>query len=433
MVSEPLCCPYCNAHVPLSVPITQGQRVRCPRCQEIIPYRRAGTDLGENAIRVAPLAFSGQAPAELGPAVASPSQQRRSNRTIARLLLTLMGTMAVLGLAFALWTQHIRRQHDYRDQVLDPGPPPIVAVPPAQLPGLGYLPQGTDVILGVHVAEASESPLGRELLARLTLGSGDFGLSGLEQATGLQPAELDHVVLGLKIDERLLPRVTLVVQTRRPYDPEKVLAALKVGRRTERGNRMLYRFPLNQPPVDAALWLADKQTLIFGLTLEDLDAVPLAPSIELERFPSSLRRLLTEQVPANARAWLIGHIERWDQTAAQLLWLAVTKEAREALGGVQTIGLWLSIAADLSFRGTFECADARAAGILHGYLNRHLGKPEELRRMFRIRAKSDLLDRDLASSLRCSQQDKEVTLLAQPSTELLNQIFGLFPNRGESR
>ncbi len=334
-----------------------------------------------------------------------------------------MGTMAVVGLAFALWTQQIRRQRDYQSSAADAGPPPVVAVPPAKLPALGYLPRDTDVLIGVHVAEIRQLPLGQAVLARLTLGSGDFGLGGLEQATGLQPEEVDHVVLGLKIDERLLPRVILVVQTRQPYDPEKVLAALKAGRRTERGSKTLYRFALNQPPVDAAVWCADKQTVIFGLTPEDLDDVPLTPQIDLERFPLALRPLLTEEAPERTRAWLIGHADRWDKTAAQLLWLAMTKEAQEALARIHTIGFWLLVDTDLAIRGTLKCRDEPAAGVMNGYLNRYLGKPEELRRLFRVGAESEAFHREVVRTLRCNQEKNQVWISAKPDREFLDRTF----------
>ena len=50
------------------------------------------------------------------------------------------------------------------------------------------------------------------------------GLGFVEKYAGLRAVEIDHLVFGLK-SEGFLPRVTVVVRTRLPYDPSRVAQA----------------------------------------------------------------------------------------------------------------------------------------------------------------------------------------------------------------
>src|SRR5205823_13732488 len=42
MAAETLSCPYCNATITLLRPAGSGQRLRCPRCHELMPSRAGG-------------------------------------------------------------------------------------------------------------------------------------------------------------------------------------------------------------------------------------------------------------------------------------------------------------------------------------------------------------------------------------------------------
>src|SRR5262249_20700652 len=158
------------------------------------------------------------------------------NRAVLRILFLIMGGMAAAGLAFALWTQHERRKRDAT------GPTPVVVTPPLELSSLRYLPGDVDTILGIHVAEILEDPTGRVLLTQLPLPVGNAGFDIIEQWTGLSLEEMDHLVLGLRVEEHILPRVTLVVQTRRPMDTKKVVAALKAKSASKQGKKYVYPF-----------------------------------------------------------------------------------------------------------------------------------------------------------------------------------------------
>jgi hypothetical protein len=423
MGPETVSCPYCNTEVVLTDPPSAGARLRCPRCHESFPNRAArwnpdrlpqGAASGDPVIPPATLL--------LDESPGSPAPSRRSNRSIVAPLLSIMAGMALVGLVFALLTQQQRRLRDFLPLPGD-SPAPVVALPPAKLAALGYLPRDVDVVLGFHVAEGLQHELGRELLERLSLGSSDMGLRALERWTGLELGELDHVVLGLKTDERLLPRVTLVVHTRAPYLPERVLAALRAGRRAERNGKTVYRFPLERPPIDAALWLADQYALVIGLTPEDLDDVPLTPVAELERLPPELHRFLTERLSAGTQAWAIGHAERWEKTAGQLLLAALKKDWRQALLGVQTFGLQARLGQELALRGTFHCVDLPASQALEQQFTQQFSDPELLGKLLDSRSRGGLLNAELARSLKCSRAQTSVEVQATASTEALRRAL----------
>src|SRR5439155_3268432 len=143
-------CPYCNAPVPVADAVPLGGRVSCPRCEETVTVRDAGTST--------PDAASVEPPA--GPL-------RASNRAIAGLMVAVMVGMAAFGLSFALRTQAFRRANDVKG-VQEPGPAAETRpVPPAEWPGLGYLPDDVQAVAGVRVAAALESAAGRTLLGAL--------------------------------------------------------------------------------------------------------------------------------------------------------------------------------------------------------------------------------------------------------------------------
>src|SRR4051812_34730328 len=100
-------CPYCNAPLPPLAALPRTARTACPRCGELVPSERfavAGTGIA--AGHPAPTTAT-------APTVAAPTLAERK-RTTARVLLALMGGLAIMTLIFALLTQDLRRRNDHR-------------------------------------------------------------------------------------------------------------------------------------------------------------------------------------------------------------------------------------------------------------------------------------------------------------------------------
>ena len=414
-------CPYCNALVPAAA----GPPPVCPRCGERLPFR--------------PESVNGPAPAPPGPAAggaplgpverAAEHMRGWSKRSIGLLVLGVMVVMAAGGLTLALLTKNFRRANDYPTPP-DEGASRVRAVAPADLSGLGYLPPGTDVVAGLHVAEAMQDPAGREFLKRfrpadLWRGRADnqppLDDAGLEQWTGLSLDDIDHVVLGLGIRDRLIPRLVLVVQTRWRYDAEKVRAALKAGRSPEPG-RTPYRFQLQKPPLEAVLWFAAERTLIVGLSPEDLQEVPDTPRQGVDHLAAPLQTMLRERMGSGGPAWVVGHADNWDRTGAKVLLAGLGQEGRQALENVRTFGAWLQFGEGLALNESFRCRDTRSAE----ELERYLVPPEEERKPIKLlggRPEAEAVARELARTLKAVRQDEWLTAQAKASAATVRQAL----------
>jgi hypothetical protein len=288
MPSE-LSCPYCNSPTAVPVGAHPGQRIPCPRCGELFPYR-APADAE---------AFTATPPPVAAPPPPVPVK-RFSNKGVVLVILSVMIVMALLGLLYALKTEALRRSYDIHlpktkaisiplDVVFPLGlyilvliaawfrgwnrrdpttataapprrfaglfllsaavlvliefgiivyharsvrigeeeSPPVRSVQPKELLALGYLPKDTDVIIALHAGELFNEPLGRDLIDHL--GADEINARSFEGWSGLKLADIDHAILGLTLDEHALDHFILVVRTRRPIDQERVRKTLKAG------------------------------------------------------------------------------------------------------------------------------------------------------------------------------------------------------------
>ncbi len=433
MIPEPVPCPYCNALVPVGPGVGGGPFLSCPRCGERFVYRAPGME-----------AVQATAEAQAGPGLPGldrePAREplldrvgerlRGSSRR--RIALTVLGVMIVMagaGLALALLTQGFRRAND-QPKGSGTANPVVQVTPPAELSGLGYLPPDTDIIAGVHVAEALQDPIGRLILERFrpaqALAEGPDQaapqLDSLERWTGLRLREVDHIVLGLNITNRLLPKVVLVVQTRQPYDPEKVRAALKARASPEPG-KPLYRFQLEGQRLDAVVWFAGERTLIVGREAEDLQDVPATPRAGIAHLSVPLQTMLRERLGRVAPVWAVGHSDDWDKTAARLLLASRPKEARRTLESVRSFGVWLELGQGITLGGAFHCADEKAARSLESHLAPPAGAEPRPLSILGSRPDAEPLARELGQSLKVVRQDDWVNVQAKADTDAVRQAL----------
>jgi len=481
MSSDVLCCPYCNSPVPPPPGAQPGQRIACGRCGETFPYR--GTET----------AFTAEPPPVPLPPLSEPiAPHRFSNRGIALAVLGVMAAMALLGLAYALSTQALRRSYDvtlpktraidvplvarialglyvaglvgaivwgwnrseraagaarkrsWSERLSVPGlaalaligiglallaiqarpvrpplePPKakVATVAPADLPALGYLPDDTDLILAVHMAELLDEPTGRDLLKRVGLGTP--GGPDLEKWTGLKLDDIDHAVLGLKLDGDLLTRFTLVVRARGPIDQQHVRDLLKTTARQDVDGRPVYPFVLETglpvlAKVGASAWFADDRTLVVAKTF---DRIPLTPKTGIDHLRPALRQVIQERMGPSAQLWVAAHTDSWDGLNF-ILRLAISDhldQGADTFKKVRTLALWLTTGDDVTLRGAFDCADEDAARALAAYLEPTNRKG--FRALFDAPDEGPMA-RELIDSLKTTQQGTWVDLQAKASAE----------------
>src|SRR5262249_1137420 len=139
--------------------VSSSGRLRCPRCQEMLPYRAsdvtAAQDNGQSNELPAP---------EYADQETAIATSHWSNRSVAGIVLTVMASMAVIGFAFAWYTKAWRRERDHLSTNAEPSPAQVTSAAPVQLPGLSYLPTDTDIVFGLHVAELLAEKQGQDLL-----------------------------------------------------------------------------------------------------------------------------------------------------------------------------------------------------------------------------------------------------------------------------
>jgi hypothetical protein len=296
----------------------------------------------------------------------------------------------------------------------------VPAVAPAELTGLGYLPADTNLIVGVHIAEAWRDPTGREFLSRFRFGTTNFGIQTLEKWTGLKLDEIDHAVLGLRIDENLLPRVTLVVRTQQPYNEEQVRTALKAGGKRERKKKAIYSIQVEQ--LNLALWCVDERTLIIGLTPLDLDDVPLQPSDNIDRLPAELVGVMQERLTRGTQAWAVAHAKDWNKTLARLALQQLDKEAQAHLAKVQTLAVWLQFDQGLGLNAALRCKDEASAREFDQYLGKS-NVADRLLRVFGNRPEAEAVSKELAATLTRQQKGTWVDAQARVAAAAVQQAF----------
>lgn len=271
----------------------------------------------------------------------SPSRLRspRARWLSAGVVLAIMALMAVVSLVVSLKTMTQRRTHD---QNL-----------------LGYLPGDVNLITALHVAKLMEEKTGREFLSKFRLGRDGPDFTRFEEWTGLGRDDIADVVAGWKVDAGSPCRLTLLVQTRQPYVQTKLWESLRNERPIARNQKDLYQ--LDRQPVPLTVWGAGPRTLVFGLSQEDLDAIPLTPRTGVAHLPMPLQRFPGDAQASKAQVWVIGDADHWDQTAVWPLAASIFGEARDLAREVSTLGLWLRFDRSVSLGAAAHATSEPAA------------------------------------------------------------------------
>jgi hypothetical protein len=457
-MSTPLTCPYCNSFVPVPAGAREGVRVPCPRCGEGVLYRGGGEDPAgrrrqppEGVVPAAAVVgTTASRPVEHAPpgadSPASPAEPRVwgiealaerlrgwSKGAIALAVLGVMGTMATVGLFYALWTVKFRRDNDR----VPVEPARVQVVAPADLTGLGYLPPGCNVVVGVHVAEAMLDPAGREFLTHFqplhVLGqdageNGDAAVDRLEKLTGLGLQDIDHAVLGLNAASFLSPHPVLVVQARRPLDHGKIATALRARLTAEGVGRELYRVPVEKSSVEALLWFADDRTLVLGLSANDLNALPSRPRPGIDHLAENVRVLLRDHVSTGTQAWVAADTEKVDRKLVPLLLAGLPGGAKggpekETLEKVRAAGAWLQFGAGLRFYAAVGCADDDTAARVEHYLVPPEGAERKPLRILGDRPETRAVAEELRQTLKAVRGDGWVTVQAKAAPETVRAAF----------
>jgi hypothetical protein len=290
---------------------------------------------------------------------------------VALLILSVMLAMAAIGFTYAWLTTETRRQRDHMGAVSATASPQVVRIAPAKLASLGYLPAGTDAMAGIHVAELMAERSMEPVMQLLRSHRAELGISRFEHLTGLRLEELDHIVLGLRSQEDIIPHLFLIVRTRRPYDAQAVRAKLNVKRPIELPGKTVHRFALEQTQLIGSVWFADERTLVFGWQPNDLIELPTSPIARVERFPDQIAKYLLEPAMGpGTEIWAVSASRQWEKYLVFLHLLGLDEADQRVFSRVRA--LCSRLHCDERVIGQFECKciDAAGAESFENYLDK---------------------------------------------------------------
>jgi len=277
--------------------------------------------------------------------------------------------MAAVGLTLALMTVDSRRKNDYRVK-RNTSPPPTIQTP-GSLAGLGFLPENANVVAALQIAEILKDPIGKKLLESPRPPVLGLMLGTVEKWTNLKPADLDCIVLGTQIKDKL-PQLTMVVETNRPYNIDDLSKALNPTHQSvlHRG-QPLFRFGLN--PGEGMLWCALPRTLIFlfridGLKMADLEALPLPPRTGTEAIPRTIQGVLKERINKQSLMWMAGEVGDLDLFKELLPFVPLPVADLAIVSKIKSFGLSIFFQDDLVLVGHFQTSDANSARLLQKQL-----------------------------------------------------------------
>jgi len=288
-----LACPFCNA---LFEPEIVGRSVlgkTCPRCGEILP-----TTMQE---RLAGLPGR--------PEDSSEPATGMSNRTIGLGILALMLVMAVIGLAFALWTQDFRRRNDFKVQQASPQE----LRPPIEWAALGYVPDKCDVLAGLHVADflSGETKDGPKLFDPPRPDGVNQVIGQVEKWTGQRLTNFHHLVLALDVTE-IFPQVTIVARTHQPYNVDELAHSAKATKTSDLHGKPLFAF-VDGKIGAGRIWCPDQQTVVLVWRVDGafgekvLAKLPYPPRPGREAVSETLRDVMTsERLGKTSALWVVG-------------------------------------------------------------------------------------------------------------------------------
>lgn len=296
---------------------------------------------------------------------------RVSNAALARIFLLVMLFMAVVGLTFALMTVNFRRENDNRNknlpQVYSPGKYEVEAVDPVDLAALGYLPQDSCLVCGVHLAQMGAHPDGKKLLDQLQEQNLILGLDRLQQWLGLKPEDIDHFAVGMRPDD-FVTGFTLVVRTRKPYTQEKLAKVLHPAKPTLNEGKPVYR--LQQQTPKRMIWCPDDKTLVvrvhlIGVEVDDLKTLPLKPNTGAAGLAEPIRHVLVKNLKESF-LWSAGDLSRIKGLAGILfLTPKIPPELKTLLPRVDTFAAGLRFYKGITLNASFQARDVDTARELH--------------------------------------------------------------------
>ena len=358
-------CPFCNAAIPVPVADPVSGKIHCPRCDEAFTARTRSA------------AVSGPAEPMIGKEVERHREARQPSGwrspkglIIGAVLFVILGAAAGLGINY--WKRDKNQQPPHAQ--IETAKP----VAPADMPGLCYLPAGTDSVIAVQFRPLLAAlPDGQTKDPRALLGWIGLpaeALNALEKILPIGLEQIDQLVLGLKLkDGGLLKQIVLVVHTREAFSMPALVNKLK-AKEQKSGDRTTYLAPGTPKfPLDLHLSAPNDRVLVVALEAKDIES----PREGVEHLAPRLVEIARNQFAPDTYFWAVLDSERWEVLGLFLLGLA--PEQRQAveklnisLSVVRTVTLAVRVEPEPALIVWFEFKSESAAQEFRAYVSGRL-------------------------------------------------------------
>jgi hypothetical protein len=365
-------CPFCNAVIATPTPDPASGKIHCPRCGESFSPKR--TSATADAISLQPL-IAGEVQRH------RQARQKDGWRSVRRLLVVGL-ILGALGAAAGFGINYLNR-----DKVVRPPHVEVETakpVPPAEMPGLSYLPAGTDSVIAVQftplLAALPEGQVKDRRALLNWIGLPNDVVGTLEKVVPIGLENIDQLVLGLKLNEgALLQQIVLVVHTHQPYSMPEIAARLN-AKEQKAGERTIYQATgTKQFPV--ALWAPNDRVLVVALENKDIESAREGVGGSIEHLSPRLVEIARHDFAPDTCFWAVLDSERWELVGLPLL--ALSAEQRKAfeklnisLSVVRTITLAVRTDPEPSLTVWFEMKAEKAAEEFRAYLLERLKKED---------------------------------------------------------
>jgi hypothetical protein len=190
---------------------------------------------------------------------------------------------------------------------------------PAEMPGLGYLPESTDAVLAIQVQRLLErlGPDAQKEPAKALemLGVPETLADIIEKASGVGLKNVDQLVIGLGFEKHAFPpEMVIIVHATRPFDLDDIARKAK-ARTLKKDGRTLVVAKAGPIP-ELYWWKAADRVLVATILTKDFEGVPGLPRTGIDHLPPTLRALIHEHVADDSVAWLAAASDRWHRYLA---------------------------------------------------------------------------------------------------------------------
>lgn len=303
-------CPKCNSWIDPPAGTLNGQKFRCPRCDDMILW--LGPDISEDA----PITSFSYAQKTLT------IQKKRTALGV----VFIMTSMAVLALIFALSTQKQRRNRDLANAVSDPRQSYLKWI------------SGDSTLIGV--IDLQKLKASKELSELLNLN----GLMKDSQLTrkflGTDLSDLKLVTFSMLVDRPLAS--SLFIQTLKPVGLEKITNRLQAVSSGYKVGRETFRYQIDLFPIQPTLSKIDNSTIAFAILPERMESIPGFEREGLNHLGGKLQPLIVERIPASAPVWIALQAGKWDLNSLKLFFPSLPSDFKQDfMEDLEAIGIWL--------------------------------------------------------------------------------------------